>query len=62
MGLNHLDFSVDSKTKLDEIRLVLINANYTELYSDKYPHASGLQTKALYFEDLDRIKVEVVYE
>lgn len=62
IGLNHLAFSVDSKNKLDEIRLALINANYTELYSDKYPHASGLQTNALYFEDPDRIKVEVVCE
>lgn len=59
VGLNHLAFSVEFKQQVEEIREQLLAANYTELYPQRYPHAGGLETYALYFEDPDRIKVEV---
>lgn len=60
VGLNHLAFSVSSIAQLDNIRDQLCQANYTELYTDRYPHAAGDDTFALFFEDPDQIKVEVV--
>jgi catechol 2,3-dioxygenase-like lactoylglutathione lyase family enzyme len=47
VGLNHL--------------AAWVKANgYTTLYEAEYPYASGPNTYALYCEDPDRIKVEVV--
>ncbi len=38
----------------------MINAHYIELYPERYPHAASSESYALYFEDPDRIKVELV--
>lgn len=60
VGLNHLAFMVKTNKPVDEIRSQLLAATYTELYADRYTHAGGSDSYALYFEDPDRIKVEVV--
>lgn len=62
VGLNHLAFYVDSSKIVDEIREEVHEKNYMELYAAKYPLASGNNNYALFFEDPDRIKVEIVYE
>ncbi|KRM97088.1 Glyoxalase bleomycin resistance protein dioxygenase [Liquorilactobacillus aquaticus DSM 21051] len=62
VGLNHLAFSISDKKKLAQIRSELNSLGYKELYPEKYPHAGGKKHYALYFEDPDRIKVEVVLE
>ncbi len=49
VGLNHLAFSVSSIAQLDNMRAQLCQANYTELYTDRYPHAAGDDTFALFF-------------
>lgn len=59
-GLNHLAFSVSSKFEVDSLRLELINLGVTELYPETYPHASGKNNYAFFFEDPDRIKLEIV--
>jgi len=33
--------------------------NIPLLYSDKYPHAGGQDCYSVYFEDPDRIKIEI---
>lgn len=60
VGLNYLAFLVLTNKQVDEIRAQLLAANYNELYADRYPHAGGTDSYALYFEDPDRIKVEIV--
>jgi catechol 2,3-dioxygenase-like lactoylglutathione lyase family enzyme len=60
VGLNHLAFHGKSRAHVDEIAAWVKQAGYTVLYEDKYPYASGPGYYALYAEDPDRIKVEVV--
>jgi len=62
VGLNHLAFRVNSRSKLDKMRLGFLNDGTTLLYDNRYPFASGLGHYALYLEDPDRIKVEIVAE
>lgn len=59
-GLNHLAFSIPSKYEVDSLRLELLKAGVTELYPDAYPHAGGEKHYAFFFEDPDRIKLEIV--
>ena len=60
VGLNHLAFHGRSRAHVDEIASWVRAAGFTSLYDDKYPFASGPHYYALYCEDPDRIKVEVV--
>ena len=60
VGLNHLAFHGRSRAHVDEIASWVRAAGFTSLYDDKYPFASGPNYYALYCEDPDRIKVEVV--
>ena len=59
IGLNHLAFRCQTKDKIDQIRKNLIQRNIVLLYDDKYPYAGGAEHYAVYFEDPDRIKVEI---
>ena len=60
VGLNHLAFQGKSRAHVDEIAAWVKQAGYAVLYEDKYPYASGPDYYALYAEDPDRLKVEVV--
>jgi catechol 2,3-dioxygenase-like lactoylglutathione lyase family enzyme len=60
VGLNHLAFHAKSKKHVDEIYSKLKEKNVVILYKDRHPHAGGNQHYAIYFEDPDRIKVEIV--
>jgi catechol 2,3-dioxygenase-like lactoylglutathione lyase family enzyme len=60
VGLNHLAFHGKSRAHVDDIAAWVKQAGHTVLYEDKYPYASGPGYYALYAEDPDRIKVEVV--
>ncbi|MDP5274180.1 VOC family protein [Chengkuizengella axinellae] len=59
-GLNHLAFHAKSKAQVDEITLKLKEKEIPVLYEDKHPYAAGQDYYALFFEDPDRIKVELV--
>lgn len=59
-GLNHLAFSVDSIEKVDFIRNRFLKEDITELYEMKYPNAA-YPSYAFFFEDPDRIKIEIVF-
>lgn len=59
IGLNHLAFSCSSKIKIDNMRQQLQNKNIPLLYDEKYPYAGGANYYALFFEDPDRIKIEI---
>ncbi len=59
-GLNHLAFHAESRAFVDEITLKLKEKNVTILYLDKHPYAGGDDYYAVFFEDVNRIKVEIV--
>lgn len=60
VGLNDLAFQARSRQHVDEMRAWILSAGHTLLYDDKYPFASGPGHYAMYCEDPDRIKLEVV--
>ena len=60
VGLNHLAFHAESRAEVDQMKEKLKEKGITILYEDQYPFAGGPNYYALYFEDPDRIKVELV--
>lgn len=59
VGLNHLAFHGDGKEFVDEITDELREKGITILYEEKHPYAAGPDYYAVFFEDPDRIKVEI---
>lgn len=59
-GLNHLAFHASSREHVDEMTKKLKARKVNILYSDKHPYAGGNNYYAVFFEDPDRIKVELV--
>ena len=60
VGLNHLAFHAASREQVDEVTAWVRAMGYKVLYEDRHPHAGGPGCYALYFEDPNRIKVELV--
>jgi catechol 2,3-dioxygenase-like lactoylglutathione lyase family enzyme len=60
VGLNHLAFYVASRRAVDEFTLQLRKRGANILYEDLHPFAGGPDHYAVYFEDPDRIKIELV--
>ncbi|ACV58155.1 VOC family protein [Alicyclobacillus acidocaldarius] len=60
VGLNHLAFHADSQAQVDELTTQLRMRGVPILYEDRHPYAGGPDHYAVFFEDPDRIKVEVV--
>ncbi|MCL1925500.1 MAG: VOC family protein [Defluviitaleaceae bacterium] len=61
IGLNHLAFKANSKEQIDKISKELKKQKIKILYEEKHPYAGGENHYAVYFEDYDRIKVELCY-
>ncbi len=59
-GLNHLAFHCSTREFVDTLANELKEKNIKILYEDKHPYAGGEDYYAVFFEDPDRIKVEVV--
>ena len=62
VGLNHLAFSLPTVTQVNSLREELKMNGINELYRELYPYAGGKKHYALFFEDSDRIKLEIVAE
>ncbi|WP_107841306.1 VOC family protein [Metasolibacillus meyeri] len=60
VGLNHLAFHANSREHVDAMTTKLQEKGIHLLYTKKHPFAGGEQYYAVYFEDPDRIKVELV--
>lgn len=60
VGLNHLAFYASSRAHVDEITRKLKIKDVNILYLDRHLYAGGTNHYAVYFEDPDRIKVELV--
>ncbi len=59
-GLNHLAFHADSRQQVDDLTDELRERDVQILYEDDHPYAGGDDHYAVYFEDPERIKVELV--
>ncbi len=60
VGLNHLAFHASSRVQVDYLTEQLKSRGVNMLYTDKHPYAGGENYYAVFFEDPDRIKVELV--
>ncbi|KMJ59435.1 hypothetical protein AB685_00685 [Bacillus sp. LL01] len=60
VGLNHLAFHASSREQVDSLTEQLKRRGVDMLYMDRYPFAGGENYYATFFEDPDRIKVELV--
>ncbi|MFK3939092.1 VOC family protein [Alkalihalobacillus sp. NPDC078783] len=60
IGLNHLAFFGRSRLHIDELTTMLQERGTRMLYQNTHPYAGGDKHYAVYFEDPNRIKVEVV--
>lgn len=58
-GLNHLAFHAASRRQVDEITEKLRERGAVILYAERHPHAGGPDSYAVFFEDPERIKVEL---
>lgn len=59
-GLNHIAFHAESREHVDQLTSELLNSGVKILYRDQHPFAGGEEHYAVFFEDPDRIKVEIV--
>jgi catechol 2,3-dioxygenase-like lactoylglutathione lyase family enzyme len=60
VGLNHLAFAADSPEQVDRLTAELRRRDERVLYLDRHPYAGGPDHYAVFFEDPDGLKVEVV--
>jgi len=60
IGLNHIAIYAKSSEQVDSLRDAFVDQGVRLLYDDRYPYAGGPDHYALYAEDPDRIKVEIV--
>jgi len=60
VGLNHLAFRAKSREQVDELRAWVKEAGYSLLYDEQFPFATAPNYYAMFCEDPDRIKVELV--
>ena len=61
-GLNHLAFHGGSREFVDAISQELRARGVVILYGDRHPNAGGPNSYAVFFEDPDRMKVEITAE
>jgi len=61
IGLNHLAFCSDSREFVDEMALKIEKRDIKLLYEDRYRNGYDKNIYAIFFEDPDRIKVELVF-
>lgn len=60
VGLNHVAFVADGREQVDLLTKTLRERDVRILYEDRHPYAGGPDHYALFFEDPDGLKVEVV--
>jgi len=53
-------FTADDRNQVNQVTDALRDRGVRILYEDRHPHAGGPDCYAVFFEDPDRIKVELV--
>ncbi|MTV24251.1 hypothetical protein FTX61_02260 [Nitriliruptoraceae bacterium ZYF776] len=59
-GLNHLAFHAGGRAEVDRMTALARARGVRVLYEDRHPHAGGPDHYALFVEDPDGLKVELV--
>lgn len=59
-GLNHLALEVADRATLDQVKKDAPEHGWTHLFAEKYPHAGGPDSTALYLENSEGFEVELV--
>lgn len=59
-GLNHLALRAADREQLDRLRSQGTAHGWTELFSDRYPHAGGPEHTALFLENRQGFEFEIV--
>lgn len=59
-GLNHLALAAASRALLDRLRDDAPAHGWRQLFADRYPHAGGPDSTALYLENSEGFEVEIV--
>lgn len=62
IGINHIAFKCKDRENFEKIKFILKQENVNFLYEEKYPFAGGNHHYAFYFEDVMRLKIEIVLE
>ena len=60
VGLNHVAFAVSTTDAVDRVTDELRRRGERVLYPDRHPYAGGSDHYAVFFEDPDGLKLEVV--
>jgi catechol 2,3-dioxygenase-like lactoylglutathione lyase family enzyme len=60
VGVNHVAFHAGTREDVDRLTSVLADRGGKLLYADRHPHAGGADHYALFCEDPDGLKVELV--
>jgi catechol 2,3-dioxygenase-like lactoylglutathione lyase family enzyme len=60
VGVNHVAFHAGTAAEVDRLTAELRSRGGRILYADRHPHAGGPQHYALFCEDPDGLKVELV--
>jgi catechol 2,3-dioxygenase-like lactoylglutathione lyase family enzyme len=60
IGLNHLAFRGESRAQVDRVTQWLKDNGHSLLYADRHPFAGAPNYYAVFCEDPDRFKLEVV--
>lgn len=61
-GLNHLALRVQSRAALDALRTQAGANGWSELFTDRYPHAGGPDHTALFIENAEGFELELVVD
>lgn len=59
-GVNHLALTASDRDLLDRLRDEAPRRGWTHLFPDRYPHAGGPDSTALYLENSEGFEVEIV--
>ena len=59
-GLNHVAFYAESGAHVDRIAADAPEHGWTQMFAERFPHAGGPDTYAVYLEDTDGFEAEIV--
>lgn len=59
-GMNHVAFHAESAELVDRITVDAGEHGWTQMFSDRFPHAGGPDTYVTYLENTDGFEVEIV--
>lgn len=59
-GVNHLALGAETRSQVDELRSSCARHGWTEMFPEKYPHAGGSDSYALYVTNTEGFELEIV--